>query len=212
MIKNMLILAIALLIGLPAQAAAHRLNVFAWLENDQIIVECNFGRDRPARNADIRILDNTDQKVLLSGKTTENGAYIFTVPPVVRQGHGLLIEVNAGQGHRGEFEMNASELYAAASLTAGFDEAAIQARDEDKHIHIQTAPRTPGIAMPQGPLSEEQITNIVQNALELKLAPIRQELAAANSSGPRISEILGGIGWIIGLVGVAMYFKSRHKA
>lgn len=199
------------LLAMASGAYAHRLNVFAWLENDQIMVECNFGKDKPARNAEIKILDSTDNKTLLSGQTTEHGAYIFTVPAVVRQGHGLIIEVNGGQGHRGTFEMDASELYAAASLTAGFDEAAIQAQKDGAHTHIQTRPRNPGIAMPQSGLTEEQITNIIQNALELKLAPMRQELAARTASGPGIAEIIGGIGWIIGLVGIALYFKSRNK-
>lgn len=200
--RNSLI-AFAVLLICASSAFAHGLNVFAWLENDQIIVQGDFGKGRPAANAQVNVYDRTDNKKLLTGTTNPDGRFSFVVPAIVRQGHGLLVDVNAGQGHRGEWAIDASELYSAASLTAGFDEAAIRAGQMGDH---QPA-AAPAVAppMPQG--SSEQIRNIVLEALELKLAPIRQEIA--KRSGPSLSEIIGGIGWIIGLVGIGFYFKSR---
>lgn len=208
------------LFSLPAQG--HALHVFAWLENDQILVQADFGQGRPANAAAITVYDSTDRKELAHGKTNAQGRFTFTVPAVIRQGHGLTIVANAGQGHAGEWTMDASELYAAASLTAGFDEAAIRARQEGletpDHVHVQTIP-SGNVAVTQAPTangqthntSHEQIRNIVSEALELKLAPIRQEIAAQSSSGPTFGEIIGGIGWIIGLVGIGFYFKSRKR-
>lgn len=201
-----ILFALALVSICAGPAFGHAINIYAWLENDQILVQCDFGRDRPAINAAITVFDSTDRQKLLTGATNAEGRFTFTVPPTVRQGRGLLIEVNAGQGHRGEWSMDASELYAAASLTAGFDEAAINS-GQPGHAHVELRPTAP---LPAGAVTPEQVRSIVQEAMELKLAPVRQELARQASSAPSLAEIIGGIGWIIGLVGIALYFKSRR--
>ncbi len=48
-------------------------------------------------------------------------------------------------------------------------------------------------------------------ALDAKLAPIRRAVLEGTEDGPGLREIIGGIGWIFGLVGVAAYFKSRPR-
>lgn len=205
-----LLLALALL--LPATAQAHRLNVYAWLDNDKIIVDCNFGQNHPAKEAAVAVLDSMTRQTLLNGKTDERGQFSFTVPSVIRQGHGLIIDVNAGQGHHNVWSMDAAELYAAASLTAGFDKAAV-AQQQNEQRELRTRPVPPvGLAMPEGPVTQEQIRQIVKECLEAQLAPLRQELAASTITEPTIVEIIGGLGWIMGLVGIALYFKSRKNA
>lgn len=206
-----LLLAAVLLLATAASAEAHRLNVFAWLENDRIIVECDFGKDRPARNASVTIYDSATKKALLHGQTGQNGQYVFAVPEVVREGHGLVIDVNSGQGHRGEWTMDASELYAAASLTAGFDASAIEARQQGEGAPAAT-PTPPTIPIePVGSgITPEHIRGIVHEAVEANIAPLRRQLA--EREGPGIVEIIGGVGWIIGLVGLYLIFRSRRKS
>lgn len=197
-------------VAFAGQASAHRLNVFAWLENDQILVDCAFPQNRPAKNAHVAILDNVTKKTLLEGKTNQEGRFSFPTPDVIRQGHGLLIEVNAGQGHRGEWLMDASELYAAASLAAGFDNAAIAASQEgkDSHVHVEARRNAP---FPQPAVTHDQAREIAQAVVEQRLAPLRRQLAASAVKGPGITEIIGGLGWIVGLVGIGLYFKSRKS-
>ena len=52
--------------------------------------------------------------------------------------------------------------------------------------------------------------NIVNTALDAKLGPIRKELAEMRVARPGFSEIFGGIGWLVGLAGIALYFKGRR--
>lgn len=244
-----------LILLLAASAFAHGLNVFAWLENDQIITQCDFGKGHPAANASIRIYDNINRKELAQGRTNAQGKFTFAVPSVIRDGHGLLIVADAGQGHRGEWSMDASEIYAAASLTAGFDEAALIAEREGRaQAASPAAPQTPGHTGGHAPQvnsapdqqatrdiirpvqesaarplaispepgqsvpgqlqiapTSEQIRAIVHDALEQKLAPIRQQIASGASSKPAYIEIVGGIGWIVGLAGIVLFFMSRRK-
>lgn len=212
-------LTLAILACAIAPASAHGLNVYAWLENDKILVQCDFGQGRPAMHTEVTVFDSVDRKELVRGTTNNQGRFEFAVPAVIRDGHGLTIVADAGQGHRGEWSMDAAEIYAAASLTAGFDAAAIKENQAD-HVHVSLVPASPpvprtgsiAIQGSQASASPEQLRNMVAETLELKLAPIRQEIAKRSSSGPGMVEIIGGIGWIIGLVGIALYFRSRKSA
>lgn len=216
---KIVILTLVLVFFASSQAQAHRMNVFAWLENNQIIVECNFGKDKPAKDATVDILDEITHKILLSGKTDATGHYVFQVPSVVRQGHGLVIDVNAGQGHHNEWTMDASELYAAASLTAGFDASALeqQAIDASRGKPLQTRPVTPNVdlstpassAVPG--MTQDHVRAIVSEEVEKSVAPIRRHMAEKSMEGPTLVEIVGGLGWIIGIIGIVLYFKSRRK-
>lgn len=202
-------------LGYGADADAHALHVFAWLENNQIMVESSFGKGRPAINADVTVQDATEQRQLLTGKTNANGRFTFGVPEAVRLGHPLLIVVNAGQGHQGQWQLNPQELYAAASLAAGFETADLPNQAAPKQKSATESTVSPGTvatlpALP-GSVSAEHLRGIVQRELEAQLAPIRQDLAAQAVRGPGLVEIIGGLGWIVGLVGIGLYFKSRNS-
>lgn len=195
-----LLMAVSLLflcIIAPESASAHRLNVFAWLENNKILVECNFGENRPAANATVTVLDDSNQKELLRGKTDANGKFAFAVSDVVRHGHGLVISASAGQGHMGKWTMDAQELNA--------DQYKAKERE-----HLQATPIQSETAAPHGSqVSDEQLRLLINAALDQHLGPISRQLAAQAAKGPSIAEIIGGIGWIMGFAGIALYFKSR---
>ena len=55
------------------------------------------------------------------------------------------------------------------------------------------------------------IEQTLERALDKKLSPILRMLAESREQGPKLSDVLGGIGYIIGLVGIAAYFKRRPK-
>lgn len=116
-------------------ALAQDISLFAWLDNDHIRVQCDTAPNNPVKDATIKVFDHVDNKELASGKTDSEGRFSFRVPQVVREGHGLLLSADAGNGRHGEWTMSAGEIYSAASLAAGFDEAAIQA-SENRRAHI----------------------------------------------------------------------------
>ena len=72
--------------SLPAQA--HRVNVFAWLEGDRVVVECAFSRSQPINNGQVTVYDNVTNRELLQGRTDATGHFSFRVPEIVREGHG----------------------------------------------------------------------------------------------------------------------------
>ena len=57
----------------------------------------------------------------------------------------------------------------------------------------------------------KKIQEIIDTSLDKKLRPITEMLADSMECGPGLTEIMGGIGYIIGLVGIALYFSNRRK-
>ena len=53
---------------------------------------------------------------------------------------------------------------------------------------------------------------MIDKALDRKLAPVIKLIRDTREEGPTIAEIVGGIGYIFGLFGVFMYFKSRNRS
>ncbi|MBD5417683.1 MAG: cobalamin biosynthesis protein CbiL [Desulfovibrio sp.] len=211
------LLPVALLLAalaLPADALAHRVNIFAWVEGENIVVECGFNRAAPVRDGLVTVYDAADGKELLQGRTNERGVFVFALPEPVRHGHGLRIEINAGEGHVNDWTMTAAEINEARDLSHGFQQnaqasAAPAAPASAAITPAEPAPDTKTAA--DGPLTAPAVRAIVAETLNSGLAPIRRELAALSSPGPSVRDIVGGLGWIMGLVGIACWFMARRR-
>ncbi len=210
--------ALCLLLLFPPPGMAHRVNVFAWTEGGQVAVECGFSGGSNVRHGLITVFDAATGAKLLEGRTDEQGNFRFDAPPQGRQ-HGLRIRVNAGEGHQNEWVLDAAELAATAQPTAS--EAAASAPSPASAVTAATqapsapsaadsASPAPGADGASAPLSPETVRQIVDTALEQKLAPLRRDLAQLRTQGPRLTEIVGGIGWLVGLAGLGLYFKGRR--
>ncbi|MES0363996.1 MAG: hypothetical protein ABUK14_08625, partial [Desulfobacteria bacterium] len=60
-------------------------------------------------------------------------------------------------------------------------------------------------------LSREEVQRLIDESLDRKLAPIVNMLTESLDDDPEISDVIAGIGYIFGLVGVALYFRYRGK-
>ena len=191
------------LLSLPPAAWAHRLNVFAFVDGNEIQVESSFSRGNPARQGKVEVSDAATNAALVTGVTGEDGVFRFPMPDGVRnRGHDLIVRVNAGEGHQGEWRIPAAELG-----RPSVDAVAVVRQLQGEASVLSPAPQ-PGQAVSLTPQELEQIINA---SLEQKLAPIRQMLADQYSAGPSLRDIIGGIGWLIGLAGIAAYFKSLRS-
>jgi nickel transport protein len=193
-------LALVLVLMLTSPATAHRVNIFAFMDGADIRVECYFGRAQPIQGGKITVLDAAENTVLLEGTTDEQGAFRFPAPPaLLEQEHDLVIRVNAGGGHQNEWRVLAASLDKPVLNGATSD---IEAPGDAKVAHTHSG-QFMGV-------HSEELEQIINTALEKKLAPIRQILAEQAGAAPSWREIIGGIGWIVGLVGLVAYFKSRR--
>jgi nickel transport protein len=199
---RIILLALLLAALVPGSAAAHRVNVFAFVEGQDILVECSYSRSKPVNRGKIEVLDLKTDEVLLTGETDENGFFRFPVPEASRaSSSGVRIILLAGEGHRDDWVVEASEFMSVAS--PGLEERT-GGEDDGEASAEAGAPAADG-------LTRADVEEVVKTVVEAELAPIKRALLERTGDGPGLREIIGGIGWIFGLVGIAAYFKSRPR-
>lgn len=207
-------------LALPHAAQAHRVNIFAWTEGDQVVAECGFNGGNKVKQGQVVVYDAATGAKLQEGRTDDQGVYRFPVP-AEGKAHGLRIVVKAGEGHQNEWMMDAAELAAVQTpaipaSTSEAKDAAAPAAEKTSPVTHAVSTATPGAKGAAAPtpsaagVSSGELQTIVNAALDVKLGPIRRELAEMRVSRPGFSEIFGGIGWLVGLAGIALYFKGRR--
>jgi len=182
-----LFLASILVISNNLPALAHKVIIFAWVEGDTVFTESKFSDGREATGARVLVFDRAG-KQLLEGKTNNKGEFSFKIPKLT----DLRIVLNAGMGHKAEWRIPESEIKEAGGVS------------EKKRAGESSQPIDVG-------LSKEEIKELIEESLDRKLRPIVRMMTESQSKGPSITEIVGGIGYIFGLMGVAIYFKNRGK-
>lgn len=186
-------------------AAAHKVMVFAWVEGDTIHTESKFSGGRRAKNSEIVVFD-AQEKELLRGRTDDQGAFSFKVP---QKKTSLRVVLKAGMGHQAEWVIPAEEIggdaaeeeTAAAASPPASSETATAAKPSETPVQEESHPH----------VSKADIQAAMEAALDRKLAPVMKMLRASQEQKPSLPDILGGIGYIIGLIGMAAYFHSRRK-
>lgn len=184
-------MALCLVFAGASFASAHRVNIFAFVDGDAVQVECGFNRSQKVKQGTVEVFDATTGVQLLQGTTDDNGVFRFPVTAELRKaGHDLNIRIIAGEGHQNDWTVAADEL--ASSGTP-------------KAVAVAAA----SVAAVSGGATPAEIERIVDAALDAKLSPIKRMLAEQTEAGPNLRDIIGGIGWIFGLIGVAAYFRRR---
>lgn len=177
-----------LLLSWPFLLWAHKVSIYAWVEGDRVFTESFLSSGDKAAHSQIEVFDKHGKK-LLAGKTDNQGMFSFKLP----QKSDLKIVLRAGGGHRAEFNLKAEDI-------------PLQL-DHPGEGHAEE-----NLSMVGAPcIGAEEIQAVVEKVLDEKLRPLQKRLAAYEKRGPGITEIFGGIGYIIGLIGVASYFSHRKK-
>jgi len=194
------------LLFLPVAVSAHNVTVFAWVDGDTIHTQSKFSGGKRVKNAPILVYDFKDV-LLLEGKTDENGMFSFKIP----QKTALKIVLKASMGHMAEWRLPAEELDETESKTA--------AEPSGMETPLKTDSASAGIQKEVEAASSKNILlgrremeDIINASLDKKLRPITEMLADAMNQEPGFTEIMGGIGYILGLVGIALYFANRKRS
>lgn len=186
-------------------ALAHKVTIFAWVEGDTVFTQSKFSGGRKARNSTVVVYDKQGIQVL-EGKTNEQGEFSFKIPKITE----LKVALKASMGHLAEWTIPVEELVgdeAPSSPPAKAKQAAVHLLSEPSAIQAQTASAE---SATMG-LTAKEVKEIVDASLDKKLQPITRMLADSKDCGPGLTEIIGGIGYILGLVGVALYFTNRRR-
>jgi nickel transport protein len=181
------------LFAAPPHAAAHKVYLFAWVEGDTVYTDSYFPDKRKIIGGKVEVFD-PDGKKLLEGQTDDMGTFSFKIP----QRTDLRIVLEATMGHRAEFTLMAVELGGEAvkegTPSESTPEGAGSRAESSSSLHVD----------------KEEIRRVVEESLDLKLKPILRQLARLRAEErPSLREAIGGIGYIVGLMGLVLYFRSR---
>ena len=180
------------LLCFSSPAFAHKVYLYAWVEGNTVFTESYFSGGVKVKNGLVQVFDLNGKK-LLEGNTNSKGEYSFQVP----EKSDLRIVVNASMGHRGEYVLKADELGGGAP-------------PETRKKQAVNVTKT-GLETPQQ-VDVDQLQKVVEEALDSRLRPIARSIAKLQEEkGPGLTEIVGGIGYIFGIMGLLLYFRSRKN-
>ena len=182
--------AAALLVLTAGPAAAHRVNVFAWVEGERVLVEGKFSGGKLVQHGKIVVLDAAG-KELLRGETDEKGFFSF-VPP---RKTDLTIVLEAGMGHKDEWTVPAAE----------FSTLPLPASAPSSHPPAASAEKV------SPPANYGVWEKALSDQLDRKLRPLMAALAESRRPAVGMQEVVGGIGYIVGLLGLGTYLHYRRK-
>ena len=177
-------IAACLLLVWAGPASAHKAMIFAWLDGDTVYTESKFSGGRRVKGGEVIVYD-LEGNQLLKGKTNDKGEFSFKVPKKT----GMKIVLLAGMGHRGEWTIPLEEIQEVAAGETGT--ATSKETDVEK-------PEKQARPAPVAGVSPDEIRMAVEKALDKKLKPVMKMLAESKEHGPSVTEILGGIGYILG--------------
>ncbi len=203
----------ALLVLMTAAGAhAHRVNVFAYADGEAVRVDCSFSRDQKVRHGKLLMTDAQTGAELMRAETDEKGAFSWRPEAsFLQSGHGVKIHLNAGEGHQASWTLEGAELSVLGGVSQSVHGTAPQPAVGKDLSAARNNAAPGGAAAYPGPEWEIKMDAL----LEARLAPMRQmlgqALAALQDDSPRIRDVVGGLGWIIGLLGMAAYMRYRRK-
>lgn len=173
-----------------SSALAHGIQLNIRAEGDQISGTAHYSRSKPVRNAQVRLLSGADGQLLAQGRTDQEGRFSLAIPAAaLGQPADLSLVVDDGAGHGARRTLAASTLKARAPAPAAF----------------QTT------AEPQLALSENQLSQIVERAVQRQLEPLYEQLADDHRH-VGAKDVLAGIGYLVGVGGLIAWVRSRRQA
>ena len=181
-------------------AFAHRVTIFAWVEGGMVHTESKFSGGKPVKGGNVLVYDAQSGDKLLEGATDDKGEFSFKAPRMT----SLRIELNAGMGHKAEWMVSQEEFDVkdGAGTSPDDSKTAVASRNLEADQPEQ-----------RSPLNMRELEDAVERALDRKIAPMMKLLAQSRQQqGPNVRDVVGGVGYIFGLVGLGAYLHFRRKA
>lgn len=184
------LLVAGLVLGLSEQSHAHKVLADAYAgDNGMIEGEVGFSNGDMAKNVPIEVFDAFGNAI---GNTATDEDGIFFFAPVDAIDH--FFRADLGAGHVAEFSVAAEDLPMIEGAIA-----APKTGQVGQSIDTQVA--ASGVSASAADL----------HAIKQELKLLRKEIASYKEKNS-LQNVLGGVGYIIGLCGLYVYFLSRRQA
>ena len=190
-------------------ANAHKVSVYAYAENGTVYSESYFVDGTKAKNSTIEVFDEKDGTKLTEGKTDEEGKFSFKIPKVT----SLKLVLHASMGHQADFILAEEEVREAMGAKQPSKSQPVKEPSKSGSSTSMKIPKKESAEKSElKGISESKIEAIVESVVDRKLKPMERMLVKIqeNSGKPGFSEIVCGIGYIIGIMGIIAYFKAKR--
>ncbi len=179
---------------LPATGHTHNIIADAYVEGEVIEGEVGFSNGDPVFDAPVTVTD-PDGAVLGTTRTDADGIFIFKIEKTVD--HHFAI--NAGAGHVVQVVVTADQLSPRDPVPPAVETA-------------KAAPTgTVSAAATASPaMDAAAFRAMVEKAVARQVKPLRKQLLEYENT-VRLHDILGGLGYILGLTGLGMWFSARRR-
>jgi nickel transport protein len=183
-----------------APARAHKVIASAYASGQNLEGEVGFSNGDMAMDTLVEVFDPSGRKL---GETRTDGDGFFSFAPSEAVDH--LFVADLGAGHVARFTVMAADL---PKGVAGGESANLVPATAATGTGKGTAADTP-VASADG-IAPAEIAALVSEAVKQEVRPLRREIAAYKETHD-IQSILGGLGYILGLVGVVFYLMARRR-
>lgn len=188
-------------------AWAHRVNIFAWVEGDTVYTQSKFSGGGRPKGAVIEVYDDKGHK-LLQGQTDTKGLFAFKLP----QKTALKVVLKSSGGHQNNWQIPLEEIMAASGSAHQKNSGGpLASNTVEAEIQKKPAVTLANVGRPCDCLTEIDLA--FKQALDQRLGPLISRLNRLQDelNGPGPADIFGGIGYILGLMGLAAYVRYRKK-
>ena len=193
---------LALLVLGAGGAQAHRLNVFAYAEGATIIGSAYFSGGGAPAGAEVTVYGPDGAEL---GRTATDGDGAFAFDATARVDHRITVATQ--DGHTAEFLVAASELLDGLPAADTGPAASVHRADATSSATARSAGESPAAV---AAIDDAALEALVSQAVQRQVRPLREQLLAC---GDRIGlqDIIGGIGYIVGIFGIAAYVLSLRR-
>lgn len=176
-----------LLLLFPDFLLCHKINIFATVEGNRIYTQSYASDGSKIKGGLVEVYDKKGNRLLM-GKTDSLGEFSFLIP----KREDLKIVLIGGMGHRAETEIGADELPEVKSTQLIKENEAVPKKES---ATIDTI----------------LLRKMIEDILKEQLHPLVRILAEKEKKRISFNEVIGGIGYIFGIMGIVMFFLSRKK-
>jgi nickel transport protein len=185
------ILGMVAVLAVATPARAHKVVASAYASGDRLEGEVGFSNGDMAKDVSVRV-SAPDGRLL--GTTTTDGDGFFSYMPTEAVDH--VFEADLGAGHVARFTVSVADLPKALSQGGAATPST-------------TAPSVEPGASASTALPAD-LAALVAEAVREEVRPLRREIAAYKEAHD-FQTILGGIGYILGLMGVVYFLMARRR-
>jgi len=176
----------------PLVTSAHKIMTFAYVENGIVYTETYFSGGGKAKNAKVMVYDTMTNKLLLTGTTDAKGYFHFKPPAIT----DLKIVVEAELGHRAVTKVKAKDLKSTSKEVANISPQETAVESSSVQTHQVTI---------------EDMRQLIREEVSRELKPLFEKIIQVEQrlERPSLTQIFGGIGYILGILGIWAYFKAK---